>query len=225
MNILIVGGGAVGDYLCERLLAGGANVRLIEYRASRYEELKRKMPPETLILGNATITEVLETARIHEADVVAAVTGLDETNLVVMTLARFSFHVARTVARINDPRHAWMFTPDMGVDIALNQADFLGHVILEEISPGNLFTLLKLQRGEFSLVEDTVHPDSVAAGKTVSALDLPDECVLTAILRDRLLIIPKGNTVLLPGDVTLAVAHASALPALSAIIGQRKNAP
>jgi len=68
-------------------------------------------------------------------------------NSVITSLARFEFQVSRTIARINNPKNAWMFTPDMGVDVALNQADLMAHVIAEEMSLGDMMTLLKLRKG------------------------------------------------------------------------------
>jgi trk system potassium uptake protein TrkA len=219
MNVIIVGGGEIGAYLGRLLLADSAHLRMIESRHSQAERLKQTMPPETVVWGNGTVPAVLEAAGIRQADVVAAVTGLDETNLVVMSLARFTFHVPRTVARVNIPSHAWMFTPAMGVDIPLNQADLMAHLIVEEISLGNLMTLLKLQRGAFSLVEEAIQPDAPAAGKEIKSLPLPEACVLTAVIRRGQLLIPRGNTVLQPGDEVLAVVHSTALNALSALLG------
>ena len=90
----------------------------------------------------------------------AAVTGEDEVNLVITTLARFEFNVPRVIARVNNPKNAWLFTPEMGVDVALNQADILAHLIAEEMSLGDMMTLLKLRKGEYSVVEEKVHPHS-----------------------------------------------------------------
>jgi trk system potassium uptake protein TrkA len=115
---------------------------------------------------------VLESAGIRQANVVAAVTGDDETNLVVGSLARFEFGVQRVIARVNDPANAWIFTPKMGVDASLNQADLLAHLIAEEMSVGEMMTLLKLRKGEYSLVEEKVHPASTVTGKAIRDLSL-----------------------------------------------------
>jgi trk system potassium uptake protein TrkA len=116
--------------------------------------LQRKLPPESVAPGNGTDPLILESAGIRQADVVAAVTGDDETNLVVGSLARFEFGVQRVIARVNDPANAWIFTPKMGVDVSLNQTDLLAHLIAEEMSVGEMMTLLKLRKGEYSLVEE-----------------------------------------------------------------------
>lgn len=224
MNVIIVGGGTTGSYLASLLVDGGAQVRIVENRRTQYEALQSVLPQGSVLFGNGAAPDVLEAAGVQTADVVAAVTGQDETNLVVVTLARSAYQTPRTLARINNPAHAWLFTPEMGVDVALNQVDVLARLIREEISLGKLFTLLKLNKGEFSLVEEIVHPRSEAAGKEVRLLTLPRESVLTAIIREGRLIIPRGSTVLHPGDEVLAVAHSSTLEELSALMGTTEKA-
>lgn len=150
MNVIIVGGGKVGAYLTGLLLSGGHRVKVIEARRKETSRLQHDLPRDVVVLGSGTDPDVLEAAGIHNADVVAAVTGEDENNLVATSLARYEFHVPRTIARVNNPKNAWMFTPDMGVDVALNQADLMGHLIAEEMSLGDMVTLLKLRKGQFS---------------------------------------------------------------------------
>ena len=133
-HVVIVGGGAVGTYLAALLLAGGHQVRVIEVQRGDIPRLQQDLPAGVVIAGNGTDPAVLETAGIRQAHVVAAVTGTDETNLVVTSLARFAFHVPRTIARVHTPKNAWLFTPAMGVDVPLNQADVLAHLIAEEMS-------------------------------------------------------------------------------------------
>ena len=103
---------------------------------------------------------MLENAGVEDAQVLAAVTGEDEDNLVVTTLARFEFGVPRVIARVNNPKNTWLFTPEMGVDVALCQSDILAKLIAEEMSIGDMMTLLKLRKGEYSIVEEKVHPEA-----------------------------------------------------------------
>jgi trk system potassium uptake protein TrkA len=139
--------------------------------------------------------------------------------LVVTSLARFEFNVPRTIARVHTPKHAWMFTPAMGVDVALNQADLLAHLIAEEMSLGDMMTLLKLRKGQYSLVEERVAPAAVAAGKAVRDLNLPAECTLAAVIREGQLLIPRADLVLRPADEVLALVHASQAEQLAALLG------
>ena len=133
-QVVIVGGGAVGTSLAALLLAAGHQVRVIEVQREDIPRLQQDLPADVVIAGNGTDPTVLETAGIRQAHVVAAVTGTDETNLVVASLARFAFHVPRTIARVHTPQHPWLFTPAMGVDVALNQADVLAHLIAEDMA-------------------------------------------------------------------------------------------
>jgi len=217
-RVLVVGGGKVGTYLASLLLADGHRVTVIEGGPEEFLRLREKLPAEVHMQGNGTDPSVLEAAGIRQADVVAAVSRADETNLVITSLARFEFNVPRTIARVNNPKNAWLFTPEMGVDVALNQADLMAHLIAEEMSLGDMITLLKLRRGQYSLVENRVDPRAVAANKPLKEIDLPRECVLVAIIRGGELIIPRGETVLQPDDEVLALVHISQLDRLASLL-------
>ncbi|MEI8307569.1 MAG: TrkA family potassium uptake protein [Chloroflexales bacterium] len=133
MHMLIIGGGLVGSYLAGLLQSDGHSVTVIEAREAAKGLIHRTAPGASFVLGDGTDPFVLESAGVRTADVVAAVTGADETNLVIASLARFAFSVPRTVARVNNPHHSWMFTPMMGVDEALNQADVMAHLIAQVV--------------------------------------------------------------------------------------------
>lgn len=223
MFTIIIGGGQVGSYLASLLQAEKHQIKIIELRKDRVDTLLQDFPAESVILGSGSDPNVLEAAGIHKADVVAAVTGTDETNLVICSLARMEFKVPRVIARVNNPKNAWLYTPEMGVDVALNQADLLARLIAEEMSLGDMMTLIKLRKGLYSLVEEKVHPQSVANGKAVHELDIPPRCVLAAILRKGELVIPRGDTVLQVADEILAVVHADDLPKLAAVLGPVDN--
>ena len=107
----------------------------------------------------------------------------------------------------------------MGVDAALNQAELMAHLVAEEMSLGDMMTLLKLRKGQYSLVEEKVHPDAPAAGKMIGELALPEECVVLAVIRDGNLMIPSGATSLQAADEVVALAHGSKLDRLAAILG------
>ncbi|HEV8715836.1 MAG TPA: TrkA family potassium uptake protein [Candidatus Binatia bacterium] len=219
MNVLVVGGGEVGTYLAS-LLIGKHRVKVVEARQEEISRLQRTLSADVVMLGNGTDPTVLEAAGIRQANVVAAVTGTDETNLVVTSLARFEFNVPRTIARVRTPKNAWMFTPAMGVDVALNQADLLAHLIAEEMSLGDMMTLLKLRKGQYALVEERVAPAAVVAGKAVRDLKLPAECTLAAVIREGQLLIPRADLVLRPADEVLALVHASQVEQLAALLGR-----
>lgn len=219
MKVMIVGGGKVGTYLASLLLTGGHQVKVIEVRKEEIPHLQNELSRDVVILGNGTDPNVLESAGIYNAQVVAAATGADEVNLVITSLARFEFQVPRTIARINNPKNAWMFTPGMGVDAALNQADLMAHLIAEEMSLGDMITLVKLRKGQYSLVEEKVAPESQAAGKAVRDLKLPKMCVLAVVIRRGELLIPDNDTVLQPADEVLAVVSTKYVKDLADLLG------
>ena len=221
MIVIIVGGGNTGSYLAKLLLEGGHTVKVIEERPGVLLKMKAELPPEIIIAGDGSSPQILEQAGILSANVLAAVTGSDETNLVITSLARFEFNVPRVIARLNNPKNAWLFTPEMGVDVFLNQADILARLVAEEMSLGDMMTLLKLRKGEYSLIEEKVHPLSPAAGASLKDLHIPSECVIVAILRKTKLIIPHGDTLLQPADEVLALVHESDMKTLALLLGPK----
>ena len=215
MFVIIVGGGQVGSYLATLLLAGGHKVHVIDERPEVLAKMHRELPTECIFEGDGADVELLRLAGIKHAEVVAAVTGSDETNLMVTHLARFEFRVPRIIGRVNSPKNAWLFTPEMGVDVAINQADMIAHLIAEEMSLGDMMTLLKLRKGEYSVVEEKIHPHSEAVNRPLSELKMPVECVIAAIIRKGKLVIPHGDTLLLPADEVLAVVHSTQVKELA----------
>ncbi len=218
MHVVIIGGGNTGSYLAKMLIDGQHTVRIIEERPALLEKLHGEVPRECIIAGDGASPSVLEQAGIKTAHVVAAVTGSDETNLVITSLARFEFNVPRIIGRVNNPKNAWLYTEEMGVDVALNQADILAHLVAEEMSLGDMMTLLKLRRGEYSLIEEKVHPHSQACNQALRDLPLPAECTITAIMRKSQLIIPRGDIVFQPADEVLALVHHSRLREFAALL-------
>ena len=215
LRVLIAGGGKVGTYLASLLISAGHTVKIVEGSEEEFPRIKQELTEDILIKGNATDPAVLKSAGIREADVVAAVTRYDEVNLVITSLAKFEFRVPRTITRVNIPKNSWLFTPEMGVDVVLNQADLMANLIAEEMTLGEMKTLLKLRKGDYSLVENTVHLHSEVAGKAIRDLHLPKECVITGVIRRGTLIIPRGDTLLQEGDEILTLVHSKELENLS----------
>jgi trk system potassium uptake protein TrkA len=223
MYVILIGGGKVGSHLAELLIVQGHRVQIIENHPSHLAQLNQTFPPSVVMAGSGDDPETLERAGIRRADVVVAVTGSDETNLVVANLARFDFNVPQTVARVNNPKNTWLFGNEMGVDVAVDQADIIARLLMEEISLGEMITLLKLRRGQFELVEERVNESALVANRHLDELILPPMCSISAILRQGELIIPKGSTTLLPGDEILALVHSESAPILAALLGPRGN--
>jgi trk system potassium uptake protein TrkA len=220
-TILIVGGGKVGTYLANLLHEQGNIVRVLEGAESEYPRLEQELAAGILLKGDGTNPEVLRSAGITSADVVAAVTRYDEMNLVITSLARFEFRVPKTVARVNIPKNSWLFTREMGVDVVLNQADLMAHLIAEKMTLGDMKTLLKLRKGEYSLVENLVHAKSNAVNTPIKELKLPAESVLCAIIREGTMIVPRGETIFKEGDEVLAVVHNADTKALADLMAEQ----
>lgn len=218
MFVIIVGGGKTGSQLATELLSGGHQVKLIEDRVNVLEKLREELPAEVIFAGDGSSPSVLERAGIEHAQVLAAVTGEDEDNLVITTLGRFEFGVPRVIARVNNPKNAWLFTSEMGVDVALSQSDILAKLIIEEMSLGDMMTLLKLRKGEFSIVEEKVDPKAVVVGKMLRDIDLPPQCVFAAVIRKGQLIVPNGNTELASVDEVIALVHSSQVSKLAKLL-------
>ena len=220
MFVLIIGGGKVGSHLAKMLLEEGHEVRIIDPREDVLMKLHRELPAEVIHSGDGTDPVRLEQTGIRRANVVAAVTGNDETNLVATSLARFEFHVLRTIARVNNPRNQWLFTAEMGVDVAINQADIMAKLVAEEMSLGDMVTLLKLRKGEVELVEEKIHETSLVNGKAIHEVDWPANCTIAAVLRKNDVIAPNGNTVLHAFDEVLAVIHTTDRAQLARLLGR-----
>lgn len=219
MNVFIIGGGQTGAYIANLLLQNHCSVKVLENREKVFQKLKNDLPEEYIVYGSGTDPDVLESVGIAAADVVVAVTGADEINLVASTIAKFEFSVPRVIARVNNPKNAWMFNAGMGVDIGINQADLMAHLVIERIDLKNIMTLLKMNRGDYSIVQVHVGAQSQAAGKQIKDLVIPAGAVLIAVFRGEETIIPRGDTAVQEGDNVLALADEKAQEAINKLFG------
>jgi trk system potassium uptake protein TrkA len=224
MFVIVVGGGNTGSQLAKFLIEAGHTARVIDERPAVLEKLGTEIPQEVIIDGDGSSPTVLEKAGIQKAQVLAAVTGSDETNLVITSLGKFEFNVPRVIARINNSKNAWLFTPDMGVDVSLNQAEILAKLTAEEMSIGDMMTMLKIRRGQFSIVEEKIAPHAPAIGKALKDLSLPHNCVISGIIRHGEMLMPRGTTVLEEGDEILALIDDHARVQLAKLLGRPEEA-
>ncbi len=217
MFVLIAGSGRTGTQLAQLLLAEGYQVRVVEHRKEILARVHRELPTEVIFEGNPTEPEVLKNAGIAEAEVLAACEANDEDNLAICYIARQMFNVPRTIARINNPRNAWLFDEKFHVDVALNHSEVMARLIQEEMSLGDMVTLLKLRRGDYSLVEEKIPVGAKAVGVAIKDLLIPAECVIAAIIRDGKVVMPHGNTIFQAGDEVLAVTNRPGADGLAAL--------
>ncbi|MBI3169990.1 MAG: TrkA family potassium uptake protein [Chloroflexi bacterium] len=224
MNVIVVGGGNTGSQLAKFLLDAGHTIRVIDERPGVLEKLAAEIPQEAIINGDGSSPVILENAGIQKTQVLAAVTGSDETNLVVTSLGKFEFNVPRVIARVNNSKNAWLFTAEMGVDVALNQAEILAKLTAEEMSLGDMMTMMKIRRGKFSLVEEKIAPNAPAIGVAIKDLQLPENCVISGIIRHGEIVMPRGITVLEEADEILALVDDSSREQLAKLLSRPQPA-
>lgn len=205
MRIAIAGAGNVGYYVAQDLKAKGHDVTLIEQNKDLVNSLKDDLDVNW-VTGDACELHTLDAAVLSSCDVMVAGTGDDEDNLVISLLAKQEFAVPRVVARVNHPDNEWLFTDSWGVDVAVSTPHLLTSLVEEAVSVGDLVRLLRLEQGKVALIEVTLGDGSPAEGRTVGELDMPSDCALVAIVRDRHVIAPARDTPLHTGDEVLALA-------------------
>ena len=217
MEIIIVGGGQIGSYIAGLLLKNNHTVKVIENRVKAIENYKKSgLPEECLVIGDGTDIEVLEKANIRTCEALVCVTGLDEVNLTTAMLAKFEYGVLRVIARVNNPKNAWLFNTGMGVDVKINQADIIGHMIADEMNYRSIMTLMKLSKGDYSIVRIHVDYKSSYVGKTISNIVLANNAILIAIYDDNdEMVIPHGDTVIEAGQNILAFGDENAIKELN----------
>jgi trk system potassium uptake protein TrkA len=181
--------------------------------------IHRDLPTEVIIEGQATDPRILDAAGIGHAQALTACMAGDAENLSLCYIARERYKVPRTIACINNPRNAWLFDEKFHVDVALNQADILAKLIEQEMSLGDMMTLLKLRRGRFSLVSEKIPRGARAVGVAIKDLPLPRNSVIAAVIRKGEIVIPRGPLPLEAGDEVLAIVDAEGATELAALFG------
>jgi trk system potassium uptake protein TrkA len=201
--ILIAGGGKVGSNLASTLLKMGHEVTLLDNDRSRYGALEARFE-HVARYGDATELFVLERAGVERADLVVAVTGDDEDNIIVCQVAKEKYGVPKVIARVNDPRNQQHF--DMvGITLTVSATATILALIEHELPQHELVTLIDLKRENLEIVEFAIGAGSPAAGKFVRELNLPSRSRLISVTRDGRAEIAIGDTQLAPGDLVMAI--------------------
>jgi trk/ktr system potassium uptake protein len=212
MRVVIAGGGNVGTFIADDLVKAGHEVSIVEVDSERVRAAKKLGEPVGVTWVEADACELSELARadLSHADVVAAVTGDDEDNLVISLLAKQEFAVPRVVARVNNPKNEWMFNEMWGVDVSVSTPHLLTALVEEAVSVGSLVRLLSFEGGRARLSEATLHETAPADGKDIEELGFPRDSTVVAIIRDDHVIVPRGDTVLRAGDEVLVLTSPEA---------------
>jgi len=204
MKVVIVGAGKVGTFIASDLQSNGHEVTVMELDFNLAQRLNSEVDYKVQY-GDACEVNNLQKAGVAEADVMVAATGDDKDNLVVSLLAKTEFAVPRVVARVNHPKNHWLFNESWGVDVSVSTPQLLTGVVEEAVTVGSLVRLLQLEHGETNLVEVTLAEDSPAANKSIAELALPRDASFVAVVRKGHVVVPRGDTVLYPGDEVLAL--------------------
>jgi len=203
MYIVIIGAGKVGYFLAKLLCQGKHTVSIVDKDKAICEEMARGL--EALVInGDGCDPRVLEEAGLSRADVIAAVTGDDEDNLIICQLAKEKFNIGRSVGRVNNPDNEHAFS-ELGVDVPVDATRIIAKIIEEEVSFEDFVNLMSFKRGKLSIVRVDLPEDSPVINKQIQSIQLPRDSVLVSIVRGEEVIVPKGDTVLNPGDDIIAL--------------------
>ena len=203
MYVIIAGGGKVGWNLARELIAKGQEVSLIESDHRRYRVVEEELE-HAVQYGDATELWVLERAGIQRADLVIAVTGDDEDNMLICQVAKEKYEVARIVARVNNPRNLQHFKL-LGIQPAVSATDLILRLIEHEVPEYGLVQLLALEEERLEIIELEVASGSAVAGRRVAEVSLPDGSLIISVLRNGAGFVPKADSVINAGDQVLLI--------------------
>ena len=209
MKVLIAGGGSVGRFMAEQLADGGHAVTIIDNdRAvvAKYKEVDASHGV-TWVMGDACEVGALGDTGVAEVDVVAAVTGDDEDNLVVSLLCKQEFGAPRVIARVNNPKNQWMFNEMWGVDVAVSTPHLLTGLVQEAVTVGTLVRLLSIKGGKVKLDEVTLSESSPAVNKEIGELHIPRDSSIVAVVREERVMVPREDSVLRAGDEVMVLVN------------------
>jgi len=204
MYMILVGGGNVGYYLAKRLLDTGHEVTLIERDPRQQLRLANLLGDQNVFLGDGCEMLTQKETGFGRADVVVAVTGEDEDNLVICQMSKVVWNVNRVLARVNDPSHNEVFKK-LGIDETVSATGIIFGLLEQQISPDVMLPIGALARGNIEVIEVELGPRSPVIRKKVRDLNLPPQTNFVYIIRDDQGIQVDGDTVLEPDDMLVAL--------------------
>ena len=204
MFVLIVGGGKVGFNTARQLMHLGHEIVLVEQRSSRYKTIAEVIGDEYLVFGDGTEIWVLERAGIGRADMVVAVTGDDEDNIIISQIAERKFGVPKVVARVNNPFNQPTFDL-LDIENTVSATTGMLNMIMHELPTHKFVHLMSLRHEKLELVELEIGESSPFANTLVQDIDLPDGVLLVAILRSGQALVARGHSEILPGDYVICL--------------------
>lgn len=205
MYIIVGGGGDIGYYVTKSLFNRGHEVLLIERDTVRYQSLKEELG-QSVFRGDACEARTMDEVGASRADVVIAVTGEDEDNMVICQVAKNRYKVVRTMARLNNPKHEEIFQK-AGIDIVVSPTKTILSLIEAELPSSRFVPLMTLKSAGLEIVEVRIPAESMVVGKTLGTINLPRSCNLALIIRDKQFVPPTSETVLLANDDVFALVN------------------
>ncbi|MGI6296484.1 MAG: potassium channel family protein [Armatimonadota bacterium] len=203
MYVIVVGAGKVGYHLAKTLIQEGHEVLLLE-KDRKTVEFFRDSLGELIVLGDGCEIRTMSEVGMGRANVVVAVTGDDEDNLVVCQMAKRKFGVPRTIARVNDPKNEGLFK-ELGIDQTLSSTRIIFNLLEQQIETGQVIPLAALKRGDIEVVEATITASSNVLGMLIKDVELPQKTLIISIIRDEYAIIPRSDTKFREGDSVIAI--------------------
>jgi trk system potassium uptake protein TrkA len=204
MYVIIVGGGNVGVQLAKRVIARDHEVLILEKDIAQVTRIANMLGEATVVHGDGCEVRTQKDCGFSRADVVVAVTGEDEDNLVVCQMAKVMWQVERVLARVNDPTHEQIFK-DLGIDDTVSATGIIFSLLEQQINKDELIPLGALDKGDVEVVETQLSGRSPAVGKRVRDLELPARTNLVWLLRDGQGIVVDGDTQLESNDTVVAL--------------------
>jgi trk system potassium uptake protein TrkA len=201
--VIIAGAGKVGWNLARELIGKGHEVTLLESDRRRYLTVEQELE-HAVQYGDATELWILERAGIARADLVIAVTGDDEDNILICQVAKEKYLCERIISRVNNPRNLQHFKL-LGIQPAVSATDLILRLIEHEVPKYGLVHLLDLEEERLEIIEMEVAESAPAAGRRVADVDIPEGTLIISVLRDGRGFVPKADTVIQPGDEVLLV--------------------
>ena len=221
MNIFIVGGEKLAYFLSRTFVSKGHRVTVVNRDRRKCERLARQLSA-TVVWGDGSDVRTLEEAEAEAADAVLAVTPNDQDNLVICQLASSRFRVPHVLALVNDPDHEEVFRR-LDIKATLSVTALIATLIEQRAGFDEVVNLLPAGEGKLNIAEIVLKEDSPVAGRTLREAALPEDCLVAGITRRAEPIIPRGPTVLEPGDhLVLVTLPASYGPALRALVGEEE---
>lgn len=219
MRIIVAGAGNVGAYVAAQLLEAEHQVVVIDNDPDRIDHLD--LPGAELFTGDACEPNQLARTDPGNTDVLVAVTGDDEDNLVMSLLAKQEFGVPRVIARVNNPANEWMFDARWGVDLSVSTPHLLTALVQEAVSVGSLVRLLSFEQGKAALLEITLAEDATIIGREIAEAGFPRDSTVVAILRRDHVVVPRGDTTFAEGDEVLVLVTPASEPDVRALLTTR----